>query len=605
MADGRLRVAVLGDSAMWGQGLRHDDKFAVLAANRIAVAQGRTAVISPFSPRSGAKLLAAELDGTAAVTLPSGATRRFPTGDRAEFYDWYPALFRTDDKVLAFFDGRDEGPARRIAAEVPVTFPTISAQIAGTPAEVARGVDLLIIDGSVNDVGLREVLDPVDGPSLAEMDEALRTFAYDRAKAVLSRARDTFPNALIAVTGYFSPFTPRSDRGRMEDMFKYLSDRAGWALWVNDVLTSGFGWFLFPLNLFGTDVDSLVRQAVIRSEFAHTRGLHWLRRAVAELFESDRRGPGIFFVHPGFRPDNGLFGGGAAFLHEGYRQPGDGGREVSDPLLAERRAAIPRIEQLPALRQARGRLGSGRPERDLDGLARQLGELRDALDGPTSLRAALAELIEVLTDLRRPRLDDGLRRIAERALDIEIGRIEVATFASFLHPNEAGARRYADRIVERHDRHRRLRLRPELTRMVAARNGGHSLRAALRRYRLRPETGLRAVLQHTLVDVIAVELELAPLSPLPELRVVPDVYLHISATRRLRLPEGLSFGSNLRVFDTFGDLHLGDVTMLALEIEPDVRWFLVRRFRFLVNGLPVFTSSEPVALGSIRFDYPS
>lgn len=41
MADS-LNVWVVGDSTMWGQGLRHEDKFAVIAAREIATDRGQT-----------------------------------------------------------------------------------------------------------------------------------------------------------------------------------------------------------------------------------------------------------------------------------------------------------------------------------------------------------------------------------------------------------------------------------------------------------------------------------------------------------------------------------------------------------------------------------
>jgi hypothetical protein len=591
---------------MWGQGLAHADKFAVRAANRIAAAGGQTAAISLFSPRSGAKLSAASnAREEHVVRLPSGATRKFPGGDRYLFYDTYPALFGTDTQVLDFFGGRDEEVGRRIFAEVPSTFPTIDHQIASTPVEDGRLVDLLIIDGSVNDVGLEEVLNPEEGSSLDDIDRAIRKFAFDRVKNVLKRARARFPNAVIVVTGYYSPFTADTDRTKLIAMFKFMSDRPGWQLWLNDFLTTGFSRFAFPLallgSLIGEDLGELADQAVHRSEFAHTRGLFWLRKAVAELFDSGDRRPGIFFAHPGFRPEHGLFAGGTALLHEGYRPPGEGEPVVRDAVLDERVAAIPRVEHLPELHKAivsilRLRSGQLRPD-ERPAIVRELDRLRAALDGPTSLRERLAKLVQ--EGVGPAQIHAG--RAAD-AVNSEIGRIETSTIASFLHPNRAGARRYADRIVATHARGRTLAVRPDIRRMVSPDGGGLSLLRALSRYGLRPRGGLRAALQHAIVDAIGVELDASvlPAGPLtiPVSRL--PIFLRISNRRRLRLNGPFA---GLAVIDTFGDLHLGDIEMLALEVDPPVR-VRMRSFRLLINGQPVFDSSQPATLGSVRFRYP-
>src|SRR6266498_481408 len=97
----QLRVRVVGDSVMWGQGLRHNDKFAVIALRRVAEMRGQEVVFEgsseEFTARSGAKILASENleagEPAIMVGLPSGTTRAVPLGDRTDFYDRYPALF--------------------------------------------------------------------------------------------------------------------------------------------------------------------------------------------------------------------------------------------------------------------------------------------------------------------------------------------------------------------------------------------------------------------------------------------------------------------------------------------------------------------------------
>lgn len=577
MTDQVLRVAVLGDSTMWGQGLAREDTFARLAARRIAREERRTLVLAPFSARSGAKLEAARTpDRDRRVTLPSGATRTVPDGDRYRFYDTYPALFATDHQADAFLSGHDESmvrnlcgtPNRAACGEVPAVFPTITYQLGRVDAARARRIDLLIIDGGV-DGGIDEAPDRID--------RAVRRFAYERTLRMLDRARATFPRAVIAVTGYYSPFSAKTDHDQLVAMVKHMSDRPGWRPWLNDVLTH--------------DVDEVVR----RSQFAHTRGLYWMRRAVTEV--AGASGPGIFFVHPGFRPENSLFADGTPFLHEGYRAPGDGRHEVRDVALDARTAAIPRIGRLPELRRAvelTNLVGVDLRGPTRERVLRELAGIRDSLDGPTSMLARLTTVIEDGAGRSRTAVHDAVS-----ALNREIGRIEVSLIASFLHPNEAGARRYADRIVARHARHRETSLRRDLTRIGA---DPMSVRTTLRRYGLRPEAGLRAALRHMVVDVLAVEIEADPLGPGPipfPLGVVP-MFLRVAADRRYRIDGPVN---GLGVVDTYGDLHLGDIDRLVLEADgPPV--FRLRSFGLSINGTSVFASTEATPLKAVAFGYP-
>lgn len=324
---------------------------------------------------------------------------------------------------------------------------------------------------------------------------------------------------------------------------------------------------------------------------------------MAERVEAGDRRPGVYFVHPGFRPENALFATGTAFLHEGYRPPGEGDSDgVRDAALADRQARIPRRAHLSALRDARGLLTilalvpPRPPIGDLSELLRGLSELRERLDGPASLRDRLAEVVASGGDR-------AAAATARTGVSAEIARIEVAVIASFLHPNERGARRYADRIVARHARHRTQSVRDLIG--GTAPSAPLSTRDFLRSYGLDPAAGLAAAIQHAVVDVLTVELDLTPLIALPGLD--PDiafpVFLRISPERRFRLDH--PFG-RLSVVDTFGDLRLHDITALALELGdgdgPDVARMSSLRLR--INGRQVYATSRTAGLGTVKFDYP-
>jgi hypothetical protein len=129
-----------------------------------------------------------------------------------------------------------------------------------------------------------------------------------------------------------------------------------------------------------------------------------------------------------------------------------------------------------------------------------------------------------------------------------------------------------------------------------------SVRTTLRRYGLRPETGLRAALQNMVVDVLAVELEAEQTVPGPitiPLSAVP-MFLRVAADRRYRIDGPVN---GLGVVDTYGDLHLGDIDRLVLETDgPAI--FRLRSFRLSVNGTTVFAAAKAAPLGTVTFGYP-
>jgi hypothetical protein len=103
---GSLQVAAFGDSLMWGQGNRRQDRFSALFTGRLRARVGQPGVLVWDSSRSGAKIGA----------LP---------GERESFVDAYPFLFPDAATRRAFLDDRDESRALGLYGEVPATFPTV------------------------------------------------------------------------------------------------------------------------------------------------------------------------------------------------------------------------------------------------------------------------------------------------------------------------------------------------------------------------------------------------------------------------------------------------------------------------------------------------
>jgi hypothetical protein len=123
-------------------------------------------------------------------------------------------------------------------------------------------------------------------------------------------------------------------------------------------------------------------------------------------------------------------------LYEGYHLPGDGRHEVHDEMLHKRLGSLP----TPNLRQQYEKVQAaaaqhGGPQPVIDAFQ----EILSSRDLPTIVRMTIQAFIA----------DPTLKKFgaAIRAIEASVERIFFATIASFLHPNEKGATRIADRIV--------------------------------------------------------------------------------------------------------------------------------------------------------------
>jgi hypothetical protein len=158
------RIAALGDSVVWGQGL------------------------SPAPP--GMKFVDLVRDAVSAQL-----------GDIDTFVD------------MMAHSGATLGPsggAPAASGEVPDSVPTIPAQLTALAGAANRfDVDVLIVDGGINDVGVATILNPQT--TTAALTAATRTACLTAMTAFLTTASATFPNAQIVVTSYYPILSPSSD----------------------------------------------------------------------------------------------------------------------------------------------------------------------------------------------------------------------------------------------------------------------------------------------------------------------------------------------------------------------------------------------------------
>jgi hypothetical protein len=133
----------------------------------------------------------------------------------------------------------------------------------------ARGeVQLVLLDGGVNDVDFEQALDP-QGPAITSINRRIEQVFSRDLPQLLAHTRRAFPRAIIVVTGYYSALSEASDRDQLEDLFTYFSGQEDWLIAVNDFNQDVPVWsdVLNRLGL-GEDVSALINRAIRRSIMA-------------------------------------------------------------------------------------------------------------------------------------------------------------------------------------------------------------------------------------------------------------------------------------------------------------------------------------------------
>jgi hypothetical protein len=256
------RVFVFGDSVAWGCGLGDSDKFSTLVMNEVATRNG-----------GGIGLYKTVAAHTGAIIGVGNS---------------------------------DSGP--ELNSEVPNSFPTILEQVNKWKSiPDAKDVDLVLVDGGINDVGISTILNIHDKPNL--LQDATQQHCYKDMKTLLAAITSAFSTARIVVTGYF----PILSSGSEQTMgHQFLSAVILLFLKFPDpriVPTNPAEWLALFLQC---DV------------FARTANSA-LAKAVSET-NSALGGPArIFFADPGFGPDNAVFAKDAClFGVRGDFSPEDG-----------------------------------------------------------------------------------------------------------------------------------------------------------------------------------------------------------------------------------------------------------------------------------------
>lgn len=187
----RFRFLVIGDSLVWGQGLNEPDKFYSLTQDWLE----REHLLRPVDLK---------------VKAHSGATLK-PVPEEAE------AFRRTG------FDA-----TRSFHPEINVSIPTIGTQIDQALAEyrsenaAPESVGLIMISGGITDISVATILNPFGDND--KLREDIPRSCRDSLGETLSRCAAVFPNARIAVIGYFPMVSPKTSKGQL---FNFILEAYG------------------------------------------------------------------------------------------------------------------------------------------------------------------------------------------------------------------------------------------------------------------------------------------------------------------------------------------------------------------------------------------
>jgi hypothetical protein len=176
-------LAVFGDSIAWGQGLREEEKYHALVAKDIANRLS-TNNVNVFD--RNVKAHSGAIIGV--CKIPSGP---IPFGD-------------------VLLPDACKRPRSPLPGEVPTSWPTVLRQVdefEGPP----EAVNLVLVDGGINDVGVSYILDPSN--SVEAIQNNTRVACYDDMKTLLQHIIHKFPNpeTKVIVSGYYQIISEDTD----------------------------------------------------------------------------------------------------------------------------------------------------------------------------------------------------------------------------------------------------------------------------------------------------------------------------------------------------------------------------------------------------------
>jgi lysophospholipase L1-like esterase len=244
-----FRIVVMGDSVMWGQGLREEDKIHSCLAATLQQCSGRGAIQITNLAHSGA--------------------------------------------IIGIGDNTTLAP---LPGEVPTSFPTILQQCNGFN-DSPESVDLVLVNGGINDINVRRILHPFVPSEV--ISDAVETHCHQDMKELLDKVTRKFSNATIVVSGYYPIISGATN------LFALEASLIGAGVIVGGV------WSVVPGAVIGGGVTAVVSAALKDKVVANCRvfveeSSAGLWAAVAEINSARGGQPRVRFADPRFQPWNAV-----------------------------------------------------------------------------------------------------------------------------------------------------------------------------------------------------------------------------------------------------------------------------------------------------------
>jgi hypothetical protein len=272
------RVVLFGDSAVWGTGLKPPDKISGwLERSLPSRVKDTVKVTNHAQTGAGIGLLPSVLAG---IRVFGNSPTALPA--QTLFGGPLPTLIS-------------------VSQEIPGSVPTIAQQIGAFARTPDPDVDIVVLDGGINDVNVLEIL---LSASDAALDAAIELRCEMEMGQLLALAADRFPNARIVVNGYWPIL---SDDSTMDGIRAVVCAAASIP---NGLVTDMLNVPLIPIEKVVK--DALVANATRFHESSRIR----LRNAVATANATIGTVRGMVrvqFVDPGFGPENAV-GAGTPWL---------------------------------------------------------------------------------------------------------------------------------------------------------------------------------------------------------------------------------------------------------------------------------------------------
>jgi lysophospholipase L1-like esterase len=257
------RIAVFGDSVLWGQGLHPHQKIVNMVADRLGVTPEN---VHNFA-HSGADVWE---DGEKSIDTINPRPKRLEPLKADDIKNSWDRA----DKAEALDELARNGEAPR---EQPYTLKQVAL------AETQRNQfspDLIILDAGINDVGTTNIILPFKSED--RLRERTKSVG-NRVELLLETVHKVFPRSRIVMTGYYRIVSEHSDIATLLGFGKdYL---VSWPDWRERFdLKSKAGTFMAAANLLEQKPDSL--DIALSDDVAAFQTRPTLRGTLVEGFKS-------------------------------------------------------------------------------------------------------------------------------------------------------------------------------------------------------------------------------------------------------------------------------------------------------------------------------